>query len=110
MAFLIAIIVIGIIIWAVIGVKRDGDISKKGIVADAIVSRVEDDESVIDDKESEDFGKIEHSYTYFVKYRLQDGSEIETRLRNAPVSLNQGDSIRIKYLPGKPDYVIPTTE
>ena len=110
MAFLIAIIVVGFIIWAVLGVKRDGDIAKKGIVADAIVSRVEDHESVIDDKESEDYGKTEHEYTYFVRYRIQDGSEVEAKLRNAPVSLNQGESIRIKYLPNMPDYVIPSEE
>lgn len=107
MAILIAIIVVAFIIWAMVGVKKDGDLSKKGIVADAIVSRVDDRETTNDDKKSEDFGKIEHSYTYYVKYRTQEGIEVEAKLGNPPVSLNQGSAIRIKYLPDKTGYVIP---
>ena len=107
MAIIIEIIVLGFIIWAVFSVKMDSDISRKGIVADAVVSRVDVIETINDNKKSVDYEKTEHSYTYFVKYKTQDGKEVEAKLHNAPMSLNQGSRICIKYLPDKPDYVIP---
>lgn len=107
MVFIIIVIVIGFIIWAVLGVKKDGDISKRGIVTDAVVSRVDVAGSVNDNKKSADYGKIEHSYTYYVKYKTQEGTEVEAKLGNPPVTLNQGSMIRIKYLPDKLDYVLP---
>ncbi len=110
MAFLIGIIVIGIVIWAVLSVKRDGDISKKGIVTEAVVSRVETREHMVE--RPKEFGElkgkeeVETEYAYYVTYKTQDGKEVEAKLGEVGVrTLNKGDSIRIKYLPAKPDYV-----
>ena len=112
MIFLVAVIVIAIIIWVIWTMKRDNDISQKGIVTDAVVSRVESSESTVE--RPKEFGElkgkeeIETTYTYYVTYRTQDGQEVEAKLGEVGgATLNKGDSIRIKYLPGKPNFVLP---
>jgi hypothetical protein len=41
-------------------------------------------------------------------FKTQDGKEVEARLGEFGTSrFNKGDSVRIKYLPGKTDYVLP---
>ncbi len=111
MAFLTGIIVIAIIIWVVLSMKRDGDISKKGIVTEAVISRVESREHQVERPKK--FGEIvdteefETEYTYYVTYKTQDGRDVEAKLGDVKVgTLKTGDTIRIKYLPQKPDYVI----
>ena len=47
------------------------------------------------------------SYTYYVKYQTQDGKIVEAKLGNAPAHLYVGSTLRVKYLPEKPKYVIP---
>ena len=108
-------IIIAIIIWVIFSMKRDDDISKKGIVTDAVVSRVDVKESKVDkvERKKEFFEnkvkeEIETDYTYYVTFKTQDGKEVEARLGEVGTRrLNKGDSIRIKYLPGKTDYVLP---
>lgn len=115
MAFITAVIVIAIIIWVIFSMKRDDDISKKGIVTDAVVSRVDVKESKVDkvERKKEFFEnkvkeEIETDYTYYVTFKTQDGKEVEARLGEVGTRrLNKGDSIRIKYLLGKTDYVLP---
>ena len=108
MAYLIPIIVIGVIIWACLSVRKDQDIDKNGIVADAVVSRVIEKESEVTDYRDKDFGMKMSDFTYYVRYRLPDGNEVEAKLGRDPHGvLFHGDQIRIKYMPNKPDYVLP---
>ena len=44
--------------------------------------------------------------TYYVKYKNQDGDEIEAMLQNPSMKMSEGDIIKIKYLPEKPNRVI----
>ena len=93
------VIAVGIIIAIVFVVKRYNNIKKNGVEADAVVSRIEENETINDD------GSTDYSYTYYVRFTAQDGQVIEARL-GGPRFTNVGDRVRIKYLPEKPRYAI----
>lgn len=95
------IILLVIIISVVRSKKRKNKINEEGIVADAVVSR--EKESSIETSDDH----WETSYTYYVKFRTQDGEEVEARLGDFnDRGLRTGDNVRIKYLPGKTDYAL----
>ena len=98
---LIAVIVIAVAVGAFFTIKRNRAIQQNGIEADAVVSRVVEHENQNDD------GSHDVSYTYYVKYQTQDGKIVEAKLGNAPAHLYVGSTLRVKYLPEKPKYVIP---
>ena len=110
MAFLVGIIVIGFIIWAIVSMKRDEDISKNGIETEAVVSRVEEHSSINEDKKSDNYKEKEYTYTYYVKYQNQKGETIEAKLGPQPHTLQQGNRIRIKYSMKNPSYVLSAEE
>ena len=104
---IVVIALIGIILTA----KRNNEIKQNGIEADAVVSRIKVNESVDED------GFATTSYTYYVKYRSMDGQMVEAKLgsgksidnrigKSWDSDLKEGVSLRIKYLPEKPKYVI----
>ena len=104
---IVVIALIGIILTA----KRNSEIKQNGIEADAVVSRIKVNESVDED------GFVSTSYTYYVTYRSIDGQSIEAKLGSGKSidnrigkswdnDLKEGVSLRIKYLPEKPKYVI----
>ncbi|MBQ9720837.1 MAG: hypothetical protein IJV64_09110 [Oscillospiraceae bacterium] len=97
---LIAVVVIALVVAAVFTIKRNNAIQKNGIEADAVVSRIED-------QETENDGRREVNYIYYVQYQTQDGKTVEAKLGNEPAHLFVGSKLRIKYLPDKPKYVIP---
>lgn len=97
----IAVIVIVVIVAAVFTIKRNNAIQKDGIEADAVVSRIAENENRDDD------GHVDYTYTYYVKYQTQDGQTVEAKLGNAPARIHEGSALRVKYLPDKPKYVIP---
>ena len=97
---LIAVVVIALVVAAVFTIKRNNAIQKNGIEADAVVSRIED-------QETENDGRREVNYIYYVQYQTQDGKTVEAKLGNEPAHLFVGSKLRIKYLPEKPKYVIP---
>lgn len=99
---LIAAVVIALVVVGVLTIKRNQAIAKNGIEADATVSRIEETENRDDD------GHVDFTYTYYVKYQAQDGQTVEAKLGNAPSRIAVGSNLRIKYLPEKPKYVIPT--
>lgn len=105
MPFIGFLIVAGFVIWEVYEAKKDGKIPEKGIEADAVVIREEDVQTVNDDKNSPYYGRLEHTYTCYVKFMTQNGSWVEAKLENPPVTLSEGSKIRIRYLPGKLDHV-----
>ena len=110
-------IILGLIIAVMIGgvlytAKRNNEIKQSGIEADAVVSRIKENESV--DEE----GFVTTSYIYYVTYRSMNGQTVEAKLgsgkgfdnrvfgKHWDSDLREGVSVRIKYLPDKPNYVI----
>ncbi len=88
----------GIIMWIVllaviaagmlISRKIKKDIEENGIEADAVVSRIVDEGSV---------GDID--INVYVRYRIEDGREVEGILSNPRADLEEGQQVRIKYHP-----------
>ena len=88
----------GIIIWGLliavfiagtlVSRKMKKEINEDGIETDAVVSRIVDDGS-------QDFiGR-----DFYVKYRTEDGEEIEGVISNPRSDLTEGEKVRIKYHP-----------
>lgn len=98
----IAVVVIAVIAVTVFTIKRNNAIQKDGIEADAVVSRI------VENEDRDEDGHVDFTYTYYVKYQTQDGQTVEAKLGNAPSRIVVGSNLRIKYLPEKPKYVIPT--
>lgn len=90
-------LIIGVIVFNII---RSQKIRKNGIEADAVVSRIAEQDSVDSD------GSLDVSYTYYVAYRTQDGQDVEAQLNHAPGRTRVGEQVRIKYLPEKPEFAI----
>ena len=88
----------GIIMWmvflAVIGVimlvsrRIKNEINENGIEADAVVSRITDDGT------QEDI-----DINVYVRYRTENGEEVEGILSNPRAGLEEGQPVRIKYHP-----------
>ena len=109
----IGVVVIVIAVAIFLTAKRNNEIREKGIETNAVVTRVREDETT-----DEDGHVTGTTYTYFVTYVTQDGKSVEARLASGKSldvrvgsnvwdkDLYQGCSVRIKYLPDKPDYVI----
>ncbi len=109
----IAVVVAVVVIWILVTRKRNMEIGEKGIVTDAVVKRIEERES-----DSEDNGVQSTTYTYIVKYRTQDGRDVEAKMgsEKSVALLNRGttwdrdlqvgSTVQIKYLPEKPYYVV----
>ena len=93
------ITVVGILAFSI---KRNKAIQQNGIEADAVVTRIEESDT------SDSDGGSGVSYSYYVEYRTLDGQTIEARLGNEPRNIAVGSRLRIKYLPEKPKYVLPS--
>lgn len=88
----------GIIMWKVflaviaggilVSHRIRSGINEKGIEADAIVSRITDDGT------QEDI-----DINVYVRYRTENGEEIEGVLSNPRANLEEGQTVRIKYHP-----------
>lgn len=108
----IAVIVIVIIAGVVFTAKRNNAIKRSGIVTNAVVTRVKENESTDED------GHVSYSYTFYVTYRTQEGQSVEAQLASGKSfdikigkmawdrDLHEGSNVRIQYLPEKPNYVI----
>ena len=96
-----SILIIGVIALFVFLIGRRMFIKKNGIEADAVISDIKETPG-----ESDDDGNRTIHLIYHVKYRTQDGTEVEARLEDEPEGLKVGDPVKIKYLPNKPKYVI----
>lgn len=102
----IVIIVLGGIVFTIISNNK---IKKNGIEAEAEIFRIEVERTRTIDNES---GMVDESETrnYFVKYKNQEGQEIEAKLNNPKMNSKEGDIIKIKYLPEKPNKVVRINE
>ena len=93
----VAALIIGFVIYTVI---RNGKIRKNGVEADAVVSRIEEEQTV----SSEDV--VDYTYTHYVTYLNPQGETVEAKLDHAPGRIRVGDTVRIKYLPEKPHFAV----
>lgn len=109
----IAVVVIALAVGVIFTAKRNSKIKSSGIETDAVVTRVKENESTDED------GIVTNvTYTYYVTYRTSDGQTVEAQLASGKSfdirvgskvwdqDLHEGSSVRIKYLPEKPNYVI----
>ena len=88
----------GLIMWAVflivivagmlVSRKLKKSINENGIETDAVVSRV-----------SEDMSQDLSDFTVYVKYRIENGEEVEGVISNPRADLEEGQRVRIKYHP-----------
>ena len=86
----------------VITIIRNNNIRKNGIEAEAVISRIEEYETVSSD------GFSDANYRYFVTYRTMDGKTVEARLVKIMTKrYREGETLSIMYMPDKPDYVVP---
>lgn len=88
----------GLIMWAVflivivagmlVSRKLKKGINENGIETDAVVSRV-----------SEDMSQDLSDFTVYVKFRIENGEEVEGVISNPRADLEEGQRVRIKYHP-----------
>lgn len=96
-----AAVVVLILAGFVIGMIRNRKIRRNGIEAQGVISRVE--ERYESDGESGSY-----TFIYYVSYTTREGKTVEARLgKMTQTHFDVGQSIRVKYLPEKPEYVIP---
>ena len=112
----VGLIAVVILTGIVFTTKRNNEIKQNGIEADAVISRIKENESTDED------GFTTVSYTYYVNYRTMDGQTVEAKLGSGKSidnnligkpwdsDLKEGVSLRIKYLPDKPKYVIRVSD
>ena len=102
-------IIVAIVIICIISFITTNKIKKNGIETEAEISKINvtTTQTIHDEDGTTD---IDTSETYFVKFKTQDGEEIETRLPNPKIGSREGDIIKIKYLPEKPNKVIRIRE
>ena len=93
----VAALIIGFIVYTLI---RNNKIRKNGVETDAVITRIEEQESI----DSE--GGVDYTYTHYVTYHAPDGQSVEAKLDHAPWGARVGDTVRIKYLPEKPKFAI----
>ena len=114
MFYVFLVLLIGMIAAAMIRTAmQNKKIRENGIVTDAYVSRIKEDEII--DADGLPSGTV---MSYFVKYRTLDGEEVEATLGSGKSIDNQmtrnnwasdlyvGCLVKIMYLPERTDYVI----
>lgn len=110
MTYLVYVAIFSIVIIAIIcSIISKNKIKKYGVEADAIVSRIEE---VTTEKPNSSTGEIEYETekTYYVAFKDEDGIELEVRLMNPSFRQRQGDRIKVKYLPEKPNKALRIKE
>ena len=94
----IAVVIVAFVVYAIVSTNK---IKKNGIEAEAVVSqiRVEVTNTVHDDT---GFVDTDRNETVYVRYKTQDGKEVEAMLQNTRMRMKEGDTVKIKYLPENP--------
>ena len=90
-------LIVGFLVYTFI---RNRKIRKNGVETEAVVSRIEEEQMI----SSED--GVDYKYTHYVTYRNPNGETVEAKLDHAPGRTRVGDSVRIKYLPEKPNFAV----
>ena len=94
------VVVVGIVGGIIFTIMRTNAIKKNGIEANAVVSRIKEQESTDSD------GFTDTTYIYYVTFTTQDGQNVEAKLGNPSRKIQVGDPLTIKYLPNKPKLVV----
>lgn len=98
----VVVVVIGLLAYTFISNNK---IKKNGIEAEAEVVRI--DVRVTEKQNADGSIETDTDKTYIVRYKTQTGDEVEARLNNPGlIGPNEGDIIKIKYLPEKPNRVV----
>ena len=90
-------LIVGFLVYTFI---RNNKIRKNGVETDAVISRIEEEQTV----SSED--GVDYKYTHYVTYQSPSGETVEAKLDHAPGRTRVGDAVRIKYLPEKPHFAV----
>ena len=99
------VVVVAVVILLVYTFISHNKIRKNGIEAEAEVVRI--DVTVTKTQNTDGTVETDTEKAYIIRYKTQDGEEIETRLDNPGfIGPREGDIIKIKYLPEKPRKVI----
>ena len=75
-------------------------IIKDGIQVEAVLQRVERDES----RDTE--GNTSSTYTFWVTYTNDSGQKVDAELLNGKRTMQIGEHLSVKYLPNRPDLVM----
>ncbi len=98
-SWIIISFVLASFIWTYFKIFR---VRMMGIEADAEVTRMEEHETIDSD------GLHSEYYDAYVRFQAQDGRTVNACLANSICSLNVGDWVKIRYIPGKEDYPVMT--
>ena len=93
----VALVIIAVAVYTIL---RNNKIRKSGVEADAVISRIEEERTTSSE------GGADFTEIYYVTYVDQQGKSVEARLNSAPGRTREGDRVRIKYLPEKPQFAI----
>ena len=101
MGIIVLILIVGVFGFFFYIMRRNLNIKKNGIEADAFITDVQKT------YESDEDGNQTVHPIYHVKYTMQDGTGVEAaRLWDEPEGLEPGDTVRIKYLPNDPKHTV----
>ena len=84
-------------LWAYVVTNK---VKKHGIETEAVVSRIEVQESLDSDN------CVSRTEKCYVSYVNQNGETVEAVLSNPKKGLKQGSRLKIKYLPEKQEYPV----
>ena len=84
-------------LWAYVVTNK---VKKHGIETEAVVSRIEVQESLDSDN------CVSRTEKCYVSYVNQNGETVEAVLSNPKKGLKQGSKLKIKYLPEKQEYPV----
>lgn len=99
---LIAVFVLAFAVVFVITFFRNSRIRRNGVIADAVVSGIEEHDHIDGD------GSLSFTYSYYVMYEDREGNTHEAILSKVMNSRYRvGDELQIRYLPENPQYAYP---
>ena len=91
------VLVLSVVVYRLIYRRK---IIKDGIQVEAVLQRVEVDES----RDTE--GNTSSTYTFWVTYTNDSGQKVEAELLNGERTMQIGEHLSVKYLPNRPDLVM----
>ena len=91
------VLVLSVVVYRLIYRRK---IIKDGIQVEAVLQRVEVDES----RDTE--GNTSSTYTFWVTYTNDSGQKVDAKLLNGKRTMQIGEHLSVKYLPNRPDLVV----
>ena len=80
-------------------------VKENGIETEAVVTRIE--ERIWSGMHGDVITRDSVTYDYYITYTNRDGQSVEAMLTNfGNLSFQEGDRMRIKYLPDRQDYPV----